>query len=104
MVSRGRRQFNADQAVSVPTASNKTIHLRRVLSEEGSVVRFHRHSEERQQKVEAIANPFVEIFETGLARLAVGLKKRLGEKKREKLLQRIDAYRRTTMASGGTIE
>lgn len=90
VVSRERtRQFDADQAVAVPTASNKTVHMQRVLSEDGSEVRLLCHSEERQHKEEAISNRFMKIFETGLAKLAAGLKKPHGQKKRDKLLQRI---------------
>ena len=90
VVSREKnRQFDADQAVAVSTASNTTVSIQRVLSNEGTEVRLYFHSEERQQKEEAITNRFMEIFEAGLAKLAAGLKKPHGQKKRDKLLQRI---------------
>ena len=90
VVSRERnRRFDADQAVAVPTASDKTIHIQRVQSEDGLEVRLYCHSEERQEKENAITRRFTERFESGLAKLAAGLQKPHGEKKRNALLQRL---------------
>lgn len=91
VVSRERnRQFDADQAVAVATASEeKTIHIQRVGSEDGSEVRLYCHSKERQEKENAMTSRFSERFESGLAKLAAGLQSSRGEKRRDKLLQRI---------------
>jgi transposase len=91
VVSRERnRQFDADQAVVVATASEeKTIHIQRVGSEDGSEVRLYCHSKERQEKENAMTSRFSERFESGLAKLAAGLQSSRGEKRRDKLLQRI---------------
>jgi len=84
-----RRQFDEDQAVAVTTASDQTVHIQRVVNEDGSEVRLYCYSEERQEKESAITRRFIEKFENGLAKLAAGLQKPRGEKKRDKLLQRI---------------
>lgn len=90
VVSRERnRHFEKDQSVAVSTASEQTVHIQRVVSEDGSEVRLYCHSEERQEKETAMTRRFIEKFEGGLAKLAAGLEKPRGEKKRDKLLQRI---------------
>lgn len=90
VVSRERhRRFDADQAVAVSTASEKTIHIQRVLSEEGTEVRLYCHSEDRHEKERAMAKRFTEKFEAGLAKLAAGLQSAHGEKRRDKILHRI---------------
>ena len=84
-----RRQFDEDQAVAVSTASDQTIRIQRVVSEDGSEIRLYCHSEERQEKETAMVKRFVEKFESGLVKLAAGIQKQRGEKKRDILLQRI---------------
>ena len=90
VVSRERhRQFDAHQALAVTTASNKTVEIQQVVSEDGTEVRLYCHSEERQEKEMAISKRFTEKFEGGLAKLAEGLFSPRGEKRRDKILQRI---------------
>ena len=90
VVSRERtRQFDASQAVETTTASEQTIRIQRVLSEDGSEVRLYCHSQERQEKETAMSARFIQRFEAGLTKLAEGLQKPRGEKRRDKLLQRI---------------
>ena len=90
VVSRERsRQFDASQAVATTTASQQTIRIQRVLSEDGSEVRLYCHSQERQEKETAMSARFIQRFEAGLTKLAEGLQKPRGEKRRDKLLQRI---------------
>jgi transposase len=90
VVSREKnRQFDAEQAVDVVTASKSTIHVQRVVSEDGSEVRLYCHSEERQEKENAITNRFIKIFEEGLTKLAAGLQSPRGEKRRDKILLKI---------------
>jgi transposase len=90
VVSRERtRQFDASQAVETTTASEQTIRIQRVLSEEGTEVRLYCHSQERQEKETAMSARFIQRFEAGLTKLAEGLQKPRGEKRRDKLLQRI---------------
>jgi len=90
VVSRERtRQFDASQAVETTTASEQTIRIQRVLSEDGSEVRLYCHSQERQEKETAMSARFIQRFEAGLTKLAEGLQKPRGEKRRDKVLQRI---------------
>jgi Transposase DDE domain len=90
VVSRERgRQFDPDQAVDTLTASNETIQLQRVLSEDGTEVRLYCHSAGRETKETAIAGRFATRFETGLATLAAGLGKPRSQKKLAEVQQRI---------------
>ena len=90
VVSRERhRQFDADRALAVTTASNKTVEIQQVVSEDGTEVRLYCHSEERQEKEMAITKRFTEKFEGGLAKLSAGILSPRGEKRRDKILQRI---------------
>lgn len=90
VVSRERnRQFDPSCAQAVTTASEQTVQVQRVLSDDGSEVRLYCHSQQRQDKETAMARRFSQTFEAGLTKLADGLKKQRGEKRKDKLLQRI---------------
>ena len=90
VVSRERgRQFDPDQAVDTLTASNETIRLQRVLSDDGTEVRLYCYSTGRDTKETAIAGRFATRFETGLAKLAAGLGKPKAQKKLADIQQRI---------------
>jgi len=90
VVSRERgRQFDPAQAVETLTASEQTIRLQRVVSEDGEEVRLHCHSAGREAKETAITERFVKKFEAGLARLADGLAKPRGQKQLATIQQRI---------------
>jgi len=90
VVSRERsRQFTLEQAVPVSSASNQTIQIQRVMSEDGSEVRLYCHSEQRQEKEEAMNARFIKRFEDGLQKIAESLSKPRGTKKRDRVLERI---------------
>jgi len=90
VVSRERkRQFAAEQAIAVTTASEKTVRIQRVLSEDGSELRLYCHSDQRQAKETAITQRFSERFERGLAKIAAALLTPRGDKRRDKILQRL---------------
>ena len=101
VVSRERiRQFDPSQARALETATGQTVHLQKVLSEDGQEVRLYCHSAERAKKEEGISGRFVERFETGLQKLADGLAKPRGEKRIAKLWERIGrAPSKAAMAS-----
>ena len=101
MVSRERgRQFDPGKAVgSTLTASNETIRLQRVLSDDGTEVRLYCHSPGRDTKETAIAGRLVTRFETGLANLAAGLSKPRGQKKLADIQQRIGRLKEKSRAS-----
>jgi transposase len=90
VVSRERsRQFDASQATETTTASEETIKIQRVLSDDGGEVRLYCYSEKRQEKETAMSKRFTERFEQGLAKLAAGLEKPRGGKNYDKLLEKI---------------
>lgn len=101
VVSRERgRQFDPDQAVDTLTASNETIRLQRVLSNDGTEVRLYCHSTGRDTKETAIAGRFVTRFETGLTKLAAGLDKPRAQKKLADIQQRIGRLKEKSRGIG----
>ena len=90
VVSRERqRHFDPEKAVELSTAANQTIRLQREVSEDGAEVRLYCHSQEREAKESAMSKQFANRFEQGLNKLVEGLSKPRGEKKHEKIQQRI---------------
>ena len=90
VVSRERnRQFDESQSVETVTAQEDTIQLQRVLSEDGQEVRLYCYSEGREKKEAAITGRFAERFEVGLTKIRVSLTKPHGEKKTDKITERI---------------
>jgi len=90
VVSRERnRQFDESQSVETVTAQEETIQLQRVLSEDGQEVRLYCYSEGREKKEAAITGRFAERFEAGLLKIRVSLTKPHGEKKTDKITERI---------------
>jgi hypothetical protein len=90
VVSRARtRQFDPAQAVETLTASEQTIRLQRMLSEDGGEVRLYCHSAGRETKETAMTDRFGAGFEAGLSRIAAALAKPRGQKKLDAINQRI---------------
>lgn len=90
VVSRERnRQFDTDQSVEVVNKSGGSILVQRIVNEEGTEARLYCYSTERENKEAGITSRFVEKFESGLAKLATGLTLPRGEKRHDKILQRI---------------
>ena len=86
------------------TASNETIRLQRVLSDDGTEVRLYCHSPGRDTKETAIAGRLVTRFETGLhANLAAGLSKPRGQKKLADIQQRIGRLKEKSCAASASI-
>jgi transposase len=101
VVSRERgRRFDPDQAVDTLTASNETVRLQRVLSEDGTEVRLYCHSERRETKEAAISARFATSFEAGLEKLAAGLAKPRGQKKLAEIQQRIGRLKEKSRGIG----
>jgi transposase len=101
VVSRERgRQFDPGLAVNTLTASNETVRLQRVLSEDGTEVRLYCHSEGRETKETAITGRFTTGFEAGLAKLAAGLSKPRGHKKLADIQQRIGRLKEKSRGIG----
>jgi transposase len=90
VVSRERtRQFTGERAVQVVSASKQNIQIQRVMSEDGSEARLYCHSDQRQEKEDAMNARFIKRFEDGLHKIAASLAKPGGTKRRDKVLQRI---------------
>lgn len=90
VVSRERgRQFDVSQATETTTASQETIKIQRVLSDDGKEVRLYCYSEKRQDKESGMTKRFTERFEEGLTKMAAGLEKPRGNKDRDKFLEKI---------------
>jgi transposase len=101
VVSRERgRQFDPDQSIDTLTASNETVRLQRVLSEDGTEVRLYCHSEGRETKETAIAARFMTSFKTGLEKLAAGLSKPRGQKKLSDIQRRIGRLKEKSRGIG----
>jgi len=101
VVSRERtRHFDPEQAVETLTASEETIRLQRVVSEDGGEVRLHCHSAGREAKETAITGGFVKRFEAGLTRLAEGLSKPRGQKQLATIQQRIGRLKNSSHGIG----
>lgn len=83
------RQFDAHEATALESAGGETIRVHRVLSDEGQEVRLYCHSTGREKKEVAIVGRFVERFEQGLVKLELGLAKPRGEKRYDKIMERI---------------
>ena len=90
VVSRERnRQFDESQSVETVTAQEDTIQLQRVISDNGDEVRLYCYSEGREKKETAITGRFSERFEKGLTKIRESLTKPHGEKKFDKITERI---------------
>jgi len=101
VVSRERgRQFEPAQAVAVLSASEETVRLQRVLSEDGAEVRLYCHSPGREAKERAITERFVKRFEAGLTRLADGLTRPRARRDLATVQQRIGQLKKGSRGVG----
>ncbi len=90
VVSRERtRQFDMESSTPITGAADQTIHVQKILSDDGSEARLYCHSEDRQKKEDAMTSRFCQSFETGLNKLAEGLAKPRCQKKKDQINQRI---------------
>jgi transposase len=96
----GARQFDPEQAVEIASASGDAIRIQKVVSEDGQEVRLYCHSPGREQKETAITARFSERFEAGLKQLAEGLAKPRGEKRIDRLLERIGRLKEKSRGMG----
>ena len=90
VVSRERkRTFDLASAMTVTTATQQSVHLHKVLSEDGQEARLYCYSEAREQKEKAIAERFAKRFENALTTLSEGLSRPRTQKRIDKIWQRI---------------
>ena len=90
VVSRQRkREFDAEAAESLATASGHTLHLDRRVCEDTAEVRLNCYSEERAHKERAMVQRLCARYETALGKLAEGLSKPRARRKPEQVHERI---------------
>lgn len=101
VVSRERtRSFDADRALPLLSAGEENIRVVRELSEDGQEVRLHCHSPGREMKESAIMARFCIRFEAGLTKLAHGLTTPRGEKRPDRLQERIGRLKAASRGAG----
>ena len=90
VVSRERkRTFDLASAMTVTTATQQSVHLHKVVSEDGQEARLYCYSEAREQKEKAIAERLAKRFEKALTTLSEGLSRPRTQKRIDKIWQRI---------------
>ena len=85
----GSRQFDEAQSIPIETAGGTTLRIQKEVSEDGKEVRLYCHSAGREKKETGMAERFAKAFESGLQKLVGGLQKPRGEKRQDKLMERI---------------
>jgi hypothetical protein len=101
VVSREReRRFDADRAMTLLSAGEEAIQVGRELSEDGQEVRLHCHSPGREMKETGIMARFCTRFEAGLTKLAHGLTTPRGEKRPDRLQERIGRLKAASRGAG----
>lgn len=94
------RHFDAERAESLESAGGETIRLCREVSEDGKEVRLYCHSPGRELKEIGIGQRFCARFEAGLTKLAAGLSKPRGEKRPDRLQERIGRLKAASRGAG----
>jgi transposase len=87
MARGGKREFDAERAVSFTSASGEALRVSR--EEDGEEVRLYCHSAGRAEKEKAMNAKRTERFEAGLEKLAAGLSRPRGIKNADRLRERI---------------
>lgn len=101
VVSREReRRFDADRATTLLSAGEDPIQVVRELSEDGREVRLHCHSPGREMKESGIMARFCTRFEAGLTKLAHGLTTSRGEKRLDRIQERIGRLKAASRGAG----
>jgi transposase len=101
VVSRERhRQFDANAASDLQTASGECVSVQRVEEAEGQEVRLYCYSELRARKEAGISERFAKRFEAALQALADGLMRPRTTKKIDKLWERIGRLKAKSQGAG----
>ena len=101
VVSREReRRFDADEAIDLVSAGEETIQVVRELAEDGLEVRLHCHSPGREMKETGIMERFCTRFEAGLTKRANGLTTPRGQKRPDRLQERIGRLKAASRGAG----
>ncbi len=101
VVSREReRRFDAAGATTLLSAGEEAIQVVQELSEDGQEVRLHCHSAGREMKESGIMARFCTRFEAGLTKLADGLTTPRGEKRPDRIQERIGRLKAASRGAG----
>ncbi|MBL0352342.1 MAG: IS1634 family transposase [Dechloromonas sp.] len=94
----GRVQPAGDETVA--TAGGDTLRVMKVLDEEAGEVRLYCHSPKREEKENGINRRFCARFEAGLAKIAAGLATPRGEKRPNRIQERIGKLKQRCFGVG----
>ena len=94
----GRVQPAGDETVA--TAGGDTLRVMKVLNEEAGEVRLYCHSPKREEKENGINRRFCARFEAGLAKIAAGLATPRGEKRPDRIQERIGKLKQRCFGVG----
>jgi transposase len=101
VVSRGgARQFDATQAVSIESSKGAPLQIQKEISQDGKEIRLYCYSEWRSKKENGMLERFCTRFEAGLQKLADGLNNPRGEKRQDKLMERIGRLKEKSRGVG----
>jgi transposase len=100
VVSREAERLLPDGAITVTTAGEQVLTVRKVVDEAAQEVRLYGHSPQREAKERGIAERFCQRFEAGLAKLAEGLTRPRGEKRPDRIQERIGRLKQRSFGAG----
>jgi transposase len=101
VVSReAQRRFDAESAIALSAASGEELRIVREVADDGEAVRLFCHSPARALKETGIMERFCARFEAGLAKLTQGLASPRGEKRAERIQERIGRLKAASRGAG----
>jgi transposase len=89
VVSREAERHWPEGSVTVTTAGDDTLTVEKVVDAAAQEVRLYCHSPQREAKERGISERFCQRFEAGLAKLAAGLTRPRGEKRPDRIQERL---------------
>jgi len=84
-----KRHFDSSQAVTITSATGNEIEIQREENPKTKEIYLYCYSEKREGKDKGITDRFQKRFEEGLQKIANGLNKPRGTKRRDKVVERI---------------
>lgn len=100
VMSREAERIKPEGDAQVTTASGETLTVMKVQDEAAKEVRLYCHSAKREAKERGINERFCARFEAGLTKLADGLKTPHGEKRPDRILERIGKLKQRAFGVG----
>jgi transposase len=100
VVSREAERRFPEGPVTVTTAGDDTLTVQKVVDEAAQEVRLYCHSPQREAKERGIAERFCRRFEQGLAKLAEGLARPRGERRPDRIQERIGKLKQRSFGAG----